>query len=45
MSAETTGRCKLTELVTNHVFSNINRDKLVSVMNCNGMSHEIRGNH
>ena len=45
MSTEATGGCELTELVANHVLSNVNRDKFVTVMNCNSVSHEVGGNH
>ncbi len=45
MSTECTCRGKLAQLVTYHVFSNINRDKFISVMNCDCMPNEIRRNH
>ena len=45
MTAELAGGCELTELVTYHVFSNINRDEFVSVVNCNGMTHEVGRYH
>ena len=45
MAFECTCRCKLTELVTNHVLSNINRNKLIAVMNCDGVAYEIRRDH
>ena len=36
---------KLTKLVTYHVLSNINRNKLVSIMNCDGVTYKVRRNH
>ena len=45
MAAESASGCKLTEFVTYHVFRDINRDKLITIMNCDGMAHEIRGYH
>ena len=45
MTTEATGGCELTELVTDHILSNVDRDKFVTVMNCNSVSHEVRGNH
>ena len=45
MSTEATGGCKLTELMANHVLSNVDRDKFITVMNCNSVSHEVRGDH
>ena len=45
MTAKLAGGCELTELVTYHVFSNINRDEFVSVVNCNGMTHEVGRYH
>ena len=41
MSAKLARGCELTELVAYHVFSNINRNEFVSVVNCNGMTHEV----
>ena len=45
MTTESTSWCKFTQLMTNHVFSNVNRNKFVSVVNCNCMPYEIRRNH
>ena len=45
MTAELTSGSELTELVSNHVLSNVNRNKLITVVHCYGMSHEIGGNH
>ena len=45
MATETTCRGELTELVSYHVLSNVNRDEFISIVNCNCMSHEIGGNH
>ena len=41
MATELTRGRELAELVSDHVFSNVNRDKFVTVMNCNSVSHEI----
>ena len=45
MTSEATGGCELTELVAYHVLSNVDRDEFVTIMNCNSVSHEVRGNH
>ena len=45
MATELTRRSKFSELVSNHVFSNINRNKFVSIVNCNGMTYKIRRYH
>ena len=45
MATELTRRSKFSELVSNHVFSNINRNKFVSIVNCNSMTYEIRRYH
>ena len=45
MTAKSASESKLTELMTNHVLSNVNRDKFVTVMDCNSVPHEIGGNH
>ena len=42
MSTETTCRRELTEFVSDHIFSDVNRDKFVTVMNCHCVSHEVR---
>ncbi len=45
MTAETARRSKLPELVAYHVLRNVNRNKFVTVMNRNGMAHEIGTYH
>ncbi len=45
MASESSCWRKLTELVADHVLSNVNRNKLVSIMNCDGMTYKVRGNH
>ena len=45
MASESSCWCKLTELVTYHILSNINRNKLVSVMNSDGVAYEVWGDH
>ena len=45
MASESSGGCKLAELVADHVLSYINRNKLIAVMNCNGVANEVRGDH
>ena len=45
MAFECSCRGKLAKLVTNHVFSNINRNELVSIMNCDSVAYEVRGDH
>ena len=45
MTLECAGRGKLTQLVAYHVLSDINRNELVSVMNCDRMAYEVRRNH
>ena len=45
MATETTRGRELTQLVSYHVLGNVDRDELVTIMNCNCMSHEIGGNH
>ena len=42
MALEGAGRRKLAELVTNHIFSHIDRDELAAVMHCNGVTDEVR---
>ena len=36
---------KLTKLVAYHVLSNINWNKLVSIMNCDSVTYKVRRNH
>ena len=45
MAVGTTCRRQLAELMTNHVLSYVNRYDLISVMNCDSVSYEIRRNH
>ena len=45
MASECSGRRELPEFVSDHVFSDINRNKLISVMNCDGVTDEIRRDH
>ena len=45
VTAEYACRGKLAEFVSNHIFRYINRNELVSVVNCNCMTYEIRRNH
>ena len=45
MAAETACKRELTKLVADHILSNVNRDKFVSVMNCNSVSYKIRRDH
>ena len=45
MASECPCRSELTKLVTYHILSNINRNKLVSIMNCDGVAYEVRRNH
>ena len=45
MATKTTGWCEFAQLMSDHILCNINRNKFITVMNCNGMSYEIRRNH
>ena len=45
MAAECTCRCKFTQFVSYHVFCNVNRNKFISVMNCNCVPYKIRRDH
>ena len=45
MAFECSCRGKLAKLVTNNVFSNINRNELVSIMNCNSVAYEVWRDH
>ncbi len=42
MTAEGTGRRKFTQLMTNHVLSNVNRYELISVVYSNSMTYKVR---
>ena len=45
MTAKSTGESELTKAMADHILGNVDRDKFVTVVDCNCMSHEIRGNH
>ena len=45
MAFECSCRRELTKLVAYHVLSNINRNKLISIMNCDGVTYKVRRNH
>ena len=45
MAAEDAGRSELTQLVAYHVLRHIHGDELVAVVDCYGLSYEIRRNH
>ena len=45
VAAEATGRGKFAQLVAHHVLGDVNRDKFITVMYCNSVSHEVRGYH
>ena len=45
MAAESTRGSELTELVSYHILGYINRDELVSVVNGNRLTYEIRRDH
>ena len=45
MSSKVSCRGEFAEFVTYHLLSNVNRDKLVSVMNCDCMADEVRRDH
>ena len=42
MSSECTCRSELSQFVTYHLLGYINRNKLISVMNCDCMADEVR---
>ena len=42
MSSERTSWSKFAQLVSYHVLCNINRNEFISIVNCNGMTYEIR---
>ena len=44
MTLECSCWCKLTELVTNHIFSYINRNVLAAIVNRKCMTNEFREN-
>ena len=45
MASESTRRREFSELVTHHVLRNVNRNELVSIMNCDSVADEVRGDH
>lgn len=45
VSAECAGQGKLTKLMAYHVLSDIDRYEFVSIVHCDGMSHEVGRNH
>ena len=45
VSAERTRRGELTQLVTHHVLSHVNGNKLITVMNCDRVADKVRGDH
>lgn len=45
MTTEVTCRCEFTELVTYHVFGNVNRNKLITIVNGKGVANEFGSDH
>ena len=45
MTFECAGGGKLSELVADHLLSNVNRNKLVSIMNGDSVADKVRGDH
>ena len=45
MTSESAGRGEFAELVTDHLFGDVNRNELVSVVNGDGMADEVRRDH
>ena len=45
MATELASRSELSQLMSNHILCNVNRNKLISVVNGNRMTYEIRRNH
>ena len=45
VSSESTSWSKFAQLVSYHIFGNINRNKFISIVNCNSMAYKIRRNH
>ena len=45
MASECSCRSELTEFVAYHVLSNVNRNKLVSIMNSDSVTHKVRRYH
>ena len=45
MASECSCRSELAELVAYHVLRNVNRNKLVSIMNCDSVTHKVRRDH
>ena len=45
VGTEDAGRCEFTEFVTHHVFSDVNGDESLTVMNSEVMADKVRSNH
>ena len=45
MTPEVAGGGELAQLVADHLLGDVNRDKLVSVVNSDSMADEVRGDH
>ena len=45
MTSKLTSRSKFAQLMTYHIFSHINRNKFITIMNCYCMTNKIRRNH
>ena len=45
MASESPSRCELSKFVANHILSYIYRNELVSIMNCDSVAYEVRGDH
>lgn len=45
MAFESSCRRKFAELMAYHVLSDVNRNELVSIMNCDSVAYEVRGDH
>ena len=45
MTSEVAGRGELAQLVADHLLGDVNRNKLVSIMNGDSMADEVGGDH
>ena len=45
MAAEYARRGKFAQLVSDHVFRNVNRDELITIVHSESVAYEIRRNH
>ncbi len=45
MATERTRRGKLAQFMSDHILGYKNRNKFISIMNCNCMAYKIRRNH